>query len=71
LEDLYWSITYRDVKTKVKITLGQKQAEAMQEYQNIAHIVGKAFGGDDKPKGETPSNFAEAQSQFNKVLGKG
>jgi hypothetical protein len=72
LDDFYWSVSYRDVRTKVKLTLGLEQARATQEYQSMADIISKALGGEDKnkSKGQTPQNFEQAQSQLSAALGK-
>jgi hypothetical protein len=71
---LYWSVSFNDLKVKLKLRTGFEQVRFSQEYQILAEIISAAFGG--KGEGRTdpdtnvmqPKNFAEATSMFAKVM---
>lgn len=58
---------------KIKLRIGYEQARVHQDFQTLALILSKAFGGDNKDgkgKGREPRTIEEAQSLLSQVLGK-
>lgn len=69
---MYWVYTLDDLKTKTRLFLSDKQAQAAQDFQNLALVARQLFGGkSDKPTEEieVPKNIHEMKSAFNKVFG--
>jgi hypothetical protein len=69
-------VTYDDIKTRIKLYLGERQALIVQEFQTLSEVVKLAFGGDEKSKKEAerakipqPKSMAEMRGMFNKVFG--
>lgn len=73
LEPLFWRYTHQDLTTRLRLFLGEKQAEAIQAYQSLALVAGQIFGSEkkgSKPEAEVPQTAAELQVAFNAVFGK-
>jgi hypothetical protein len=67
---LFWSITYYDIQTKLRLYIGEKQLLVNQQFQVMSQVVNLAFGGGPKtsPSGATeadvPKTGAQALSMF-------
>jgi hypothetical protein len=68
LDKLYWSITFKDVKTRLKLKVGSAQAGFVQDYQTMALLLGQLFGGSET-QAEPPPTFEAARLQLAQVLG--
>ncbi|MDB2579626.1 hypothetical protein N9Y00_11510 [Tateyamaria sp.] len=72
LNRLFWRFTRNDLSIKIRLYLGQKQAEALQDFQNIALVASQLFGGkknEEAKKVETPQTEGEMLSAFANVFG--
>ena len=56
------------MKTTIKLRVGFQQSKFIQDFQVLAIIVKKTFGGEDK-QSQAPQNMGEAQMQFAALLG--
>lgn len=52
LDELYWTITFEDLRTKLRLKFGYEQHRVIQDFQTLAIIVGKVFGGSKDTKGQ-------------------
>jgi len=68
MEVIHWSNSRNDIKTILKIRFGFVQIGVIQQYQTLALIISKAFGG-KKKKGKPPRSFDEATAQLSGVFG--
>lgn len=70
--DIYWRVTYEDLKTKLKLFIADKQYSFAQDFQVISQVVAAAFGGGKKANENVvaPKTGAEAVSTFNKMFNK-
>ncbi|HYG34258.1 MAG TPA: hypothetical protein VEC99_05715 [Clostridia bacterium] len=73
---MFWEISYEDIKTRVRLYMGERQALISQEFQTLAQVVKMAFGSDEKAKKEAelanipkPKSAGELRHHFNKVFG--
>lgn len=48
---MFWKYTLNDIRVKLRLYLGEKQSEAVQNYESLALIASEIFGG---KKGTTP-----------------
>lgn len=54
LVELYWSITYEDIRFKIKTKISERMADFTQHYENLGSVVSQMFGGgDDSPSSNT------------------
>lgn len=70
---LFWRFTRNDLSVKLRLYLGQKQAEAIQDFQNISLVASQLFGGKKKEEAkdvEVPQTEGEMLSAFANVFGK-
>ena len=70
--ELFWQITYDDIRTKIRIYVGQKQSHYLQEFQIFTKVVSMAFGG-EKNKTNTedvPKNLNDARMKLKRMMGK-
>lgn len=68
---IYWKYTRSDIKVKLRLYLGQKQAEAVQQYENLALIANQLFGdGKKHSENVVPKTEAEMVAAFGAVFGK-
>lgn len=68
LETLIWRVTENDLRTKLKVAYGFVQAKSTQEFQGMAFVVSKAFGG-GAPKEKPPETAEQAIANFKGVFG--
>lgn len=66
--ELVWKYSATDLKVKVRVKLGSKQAEILQNYQTLALIISQAFGG-TKKSDNVPKSKQELEAALNSVLG--
>lgn len=69
--DLYWRATYDDIKCKVKLHIGEKQARIVQDFDTLGKILSMAFGsgeGEKKQEVKVPQSAAELRSVFNQMM---
>lgn len=73
LDDLYARVSYRDLKTKIRLRVEEKSADVMQAYETLAIVVSKALGGgkssSDAPAGPAPKTAAELEAALAKAFG--
>lgn len=74
-DDLFWKISYSDIRVKIRVFLGHQQALIVQNFETLAEIVSSAFGEGETEREKTirtaqkPQNLAELQLAVNKVFG--
>lgn len=76
LQKVYWKFTRNDIRVKLRLYLGERQAHILQDYQSLALIVSQALGG-SKAKGgrsssedkEVPRTKQEMEAAFKSVFG--
>lgn len=49
---MYWAITFEDLRTKLRLKFGYEQNKVIQDFQTLAIIVGKVFGGSKDKTGK-------------------
>lgn len=61
-----WEVTYADVKTKIRLHIGERQAQIVQNFQSFMKVATLALGGGGKPKEKIyePKSFVDLQSKF-------
>lgn len=71
-----WQVSYRDLRIKCKLKLGERHSSLNQIHSGIILIVEQTlksvFGEDDKNKSSNtsaPTNRAEALAMKNKFMG--
>lgn len=70
VREVYWKCTLNDLKVKLRLYLGEKQASIVQDFQTLAKIVSEAFGSGKKDeKVEVPQTEAQMKAAFNSVFG--
>lgn len=76
--DIFWNVTYEDLKTKCKLYVGKEQAIIVQHFQTFHKVAALALGTDkdsNKPENDpnvnmmVPKSAAEAKLAFAKVFG--
>ena len=68
LDQIYWRCTLNDIKVKLRLYLGSRQASFYQDFQTIAMIVSQAFGGKKKDVAK-PQTVDELKSAFGSIFG--
>jgi len=68
---VYWKNTLNDIKVKLRLYLGQRQAEIVQDLQNMSIVASRLFGGEKSDKGDAikPQTKAEMENAFKSVFG--
>lgn len=75
LPEVYWKFTRNDLKVKLRLYLGERQAQILQNYQSLGLVVSQALGGSkgkqDKfhTDAEVPRTKEEMLQAFKSVLG--
>jgi hypothetical protein len=73
LDDLFERVSYRDLKTKIRLRAEEKTADTMQAFETLAIVVSKALGGGDKDSVENaapaPQTADELERAMARVLG--
>lgn len=62
LPEVYWRFTRNDLKVKLRLFLGERQARILQDYQNLALVASQALGG--SKKGDTDSEIPKTKEQI-------
>jgi hypothetical protein len=74
LRRLYWSVSYHDLKMKLRLRSSFEQVKFSQEFQIMAEILSAAFGGGKDKQNDvnvmSPRNISEAKVMLAKVLGR-
>lgn len=69
IQQVYWKSTLNDLKVKLRLYLGNKQAEIVQNFQTLSTVVSLAFGkGKKKEKTEMPQTKEQMEAAFNSVF---
>ncbi len=61
---LIWSVTYEDIRYKMKMKISERMADFSQHFENFGIIVSRALGGAEdkpKPKAKPTQNWQQAQ----------
>ena len=66
---LFWRVTYGDIKTKIKLHIGERQALIVQEFETLHKVVSLAFGSEEKERPPEPQKPDELRAAFGKVFG--
>lgn len=70
LDLLYSRVSYRDLKTKIRLRAEEKYADTMQAYETLAIVVSKALGGGKKEDhGPAPGSVDELEAALKRTLG--
>lgn len=58
IKQVYWKFTLNDLRVKMRLYLGEKQAGIVQNYQSLSLVVSQAMGGKSKSSASraNPSN---------------
>lgn len=71
LGDFLWNVTYRDIRTKVKLRFGEKYLDSVAQFQAISLVLSHAFGGANNSKvSSQPKSIEELTSGLNRVFAK-
>lgn len=73
IETVYWKYTRHDIKVKLRLYVALRQIDYMQQFQSMAILAGKLFGGGKSTSSSEivePKNEAEMLAAFNSVFGK-
>lgn len=68
LPQVYWSNTRLDLKTKLRLRVGEEAAKLLHGFENFVETVSMALGG-KKSKGKAIDSAEEARFKFAKVFG--
>jgi hypothetical protein len=70
--ELYWSITWDDLRTQVRLKLGNEQAKSNQGVVSLIFVASKIFGGKPGPNGGAAArpvkNAREAQMAWSALM---
>lgn len=74
IQEVYWKFSRNDFKVRLRLYVGERQAEVVQNYQTMGMILSQAFSaksGSDTSSGEdvVPQNKAEMTAAFKGVFG--
>lgn len=73
LQEFYWQMSFRDIQTKLRLFISEKQWVINQNYQVFRQVVSEALGGTaggaSNEKVFQPKTQAEALAMFKKVVG--
>lgn len=74
LQKVFWKITRNDLKVKLRLYLGERYAQALQDYQTLAIVASNALGGgkkstNDFSEEDIPKTRLEAEMAFKSVFG--
>lgn len=71
LDDLYARVSYRDLKTKIRLRAGEKTADTLQAYETLTIVVARALGGGEPTESEAPvpQTSAELETVMARILG--
>jgi len=75
IRQVYWQYTQNDLRVRIRLYLGQRQAGIVQSYQTLAKVAGDLFSDNKRPSADTgnadiPKTRDEAIAQFSSVFGK-
>lgn len=65
--EIFWNVTLSDIKTKVKLYIGEQQAKIIQDFQSMMEVMSLAFGDGSKKQDrevEKPKSAADARAKF-------
>lgn len=65
---MFWDVSYEDIKTSVKLYIGEQQARITQDYQTLSKVVSNVFGGGEKELPPEPKTKAELKSRFERLM---
>jgi hypothetical protein len=68
---VFWDVTLNDIKVKVKLYIGQQQAQIVQQFQTLEKVVSLAFGPGEKEKPKEVQSKDELKTKFSAVFGGG
>jgi len=78
LQEVYWSFTLEDLKVKLRLYVGERQASILQEFQSLSLVAAQAVGGNSKGSKSNsnhdvvvPKTAQEMQGAFMSVFGNG
>lgn len=68
---MFYGVTLEDLRTKIKLHVGQQQALIVQQFQTLEKVVGLAFGPAEKGRDLPPEvqSKDELKSKFAAVFG--
>lgn len=60
---MFWKYTLNDIRVKLRLYLGEKQSEAVQNYESLALVASEIFGGKKgaRPQGDRKVAQTEAE----------
>lgn len=65
LWSMFWTITYYDIQTRLRLFVGERQLMVNQQFQMMSQVVSLAFGGSSKEEtSAAPKTGAEALAMF-------
>lgn len=67
----FWTVTYKDLKTKLKLRVEFEQTKFMQDFETMAKLMAVVFGGKKggRPKNlVVPKTVAELKAAFASVI---
>ncbi len=67
--EVFWQYTLEDIKVSLGLYLGQKQSEAVQNYESLLLVAGKLFGEEDKGRKAPPKNQKVAKTKAEIMAG--
>lgn len=50
MRETFWQLTYHDLKTKIMLYSGEKQALIVQEFQSLVEVAKLTHGSGEKEK---------------------
>lgn len=68
LSDFLWTVTYRDIRTKVKLRFGEKYLDSITQFQAISLVLAQAFGGTNNSGASQPKNSSDLKAQLDRVF---
>lgn len=66
---MFWEVTLEDIKTKIKLHIGQQQAMIVQNFQTLQKVVNLAFGEPEKEKPPEVQSKGELKAKFAAIFG--
>lgn len=62
-------MTLDDIRTAIKLHIGQEQARVVQNFQTLNKVVALAFGEPEKERPPEVQNKSELKAKFGAIFG--
>ena len=63
LLELYWRVSYQDIRYKIKIVISEKLAGHTQNFENLIVAIDRVFNGSEESSSEPKAKPAQTWEQ--------